>query len=161
LVNKFIFATSIEKRMKNVNLEGVQILLVMDNLQEAEEIINDFQKGKAANEHVHISSIAEVRLLLESRDVADKLIIIDRFVGGEDALDYEERFRKNSSTASIPFVILNDRDEKLPGLSRPGTAILEKPFQFEKLLQSLSTVGLHLMIVRDARRSQEDHNSKR
>jgi CheY-like chemotaxis protein len=141
--------------MKN---SEVEILLVEDNLDDAELTIHALRKKNLANKVIHVKDGEEALDFLfgtgkfMERDVNFKprLILLDLKMPKVDGIQVLERVKSSADTKKIPVVILTSSKED-PDLNRcyelGANSYIVKPVEFESFINAVTELGLYWMIL--------------
>ena len=136
----------------------VEILLVEDNLDDAELAIHALRKKNLANKVTHVMDGEEALDFLfgtgkyVGRDVnvKPKLILLDLKMPKVDGIQVLERVKLNNITKKIPVVILTSSKED-PDLSRcyelGANSYIVKPVDFERFIEAVTELGMYWMLL--------------
>ena len=136
----------------------VEILLVEDNLDDAELAIHALRKKNLANKVTHVTDGEEALDFLfgtgkyMGRDVTlkPKLILLDLKMPKVDGIQVLERVKLNNITKKIPVVILTSSKED-PDLSRcyelGANSYIVKPVDFERFIEAVTELGMYWMLL--------------
>ncbi len=135
----------------------VDILLIEDNLHEAELTIRNLKKHNLANRLLHIDDGADAleyifargKYVGESR-VNPRLILLDLKLPRVDGLEILRQVKSNEITKTIPVVILtSSREEKdIVESYRIGVnSYIVKPVSFDAFALAIKELGLYWMIL--------------
>src|SRR5882724_3276338 len=106
--------------IKTMDYNSVEILLVEDNLEDAELTIRGLKKHNLANNLVHVENGEEALDFIfatgkfaNKRDIdfAPKLILLDIQMPKVNGIEVLEKIKSDASTKSIPVVILTSSKE--------------------------------------------------
>ena len=136
----------------------IEILLVEDNMDDAEMTIHALRKNNLANKLIHMKDGEEALDFLFGtgnfigRDVNLKpsLILLDLKMPKIDGLEVLERVKSNEATKKIPVVILTSSKED-PDVSKcyelGANSYIVKPVEFESFIKAVSELGMYWMIL--------------
>jgi len=136
----------------------IEILLVEDNMDDAEMTIHALRKNNLANKLIHMKDGEEALDFLFGtgnfigRDVNLKpsLILLDLKMPKIDGLEVLERVKSNEATKKIPVVILTSSKED-PDVSKcyelGANSYIVKPVEFESFMKAVSELGMYWMIL--------------
>ena len=136
----------------------IEILLVEDNLDDAEMTVHALRKNNLANKLIHMKDGEEALDFLFGtgnfigRDVNLKpsLILLDLKMPKVDGLEVLERVKSNEATKKIPVVILTSSKED-PDVSKcyelGANSYIVKPVEFGSFIKAVSELGMYWMIL--------------
>ena len=136
----------------------VEILLVEDNMDDAEMTIHALRKNNLANKLIHMMDGEEALDFLFGtgkfigRDVSLKprLILLDLKMPKVDGMEVLEKVKSNNATKKIPVVILTSSKED-PDVSRcyelGANSYIVKPVEFESFINAVSELGMYWMLL--------------
>lgn len=136
----------------------VEILLVEDNMDDAEMTIRALRKKNLTNRLTHLSDGEEALDFLfgkgkfEGRDInlKPKLILLDLKMPKIDGMEVLEKVKSNSETKKIPVVVLTSSKED-PDLRKcyelGANSYIVKPVEFESFMNAVSELGLYWMLL--------------
>ena len=136
----------------------VEILLVEDNMDDAEMTTHALRKKNLANKVTHVVDGEEALDFLFGtgnfigRDVKlkPKLILLDLKMPKVDGIQVLERVKSTNATKKIPVVILTSSKED-PDLSRcyelGANSYIVKPVEFESFINAVSELGLYWLLL--------------
>lgn len=135
----------------------VEILLVEDNLSDAELNIRALKKYNLANKLVHLEDGQEALDFIfaegnySDRNIADtpKVILLDLKMPKINGIQVLQKIKSDERTKKTPVVVLTSskEDPDIQECYRLGVnSYLVKPVQFENFLQAVSELGLYWMI---------------
>ena len=142
--------------MSDVNV--VEILLVEDNMSDAELTIRALTKKHLANHLVHLKNGADALDFIfrtgayAERQVTDvpKLILLDLKMPKVDGIEVLARIKGDETTRTIPVVILTSSKED-PDIQKcyalGANSYIVKPVEFDKFVNAVSEVGLYWMVL--------------
>lgn len=136
----------------------VEILLVEDNMSDAELTIRALKKNNLANKLVHLEDGQEALDFIfaegnySERKIADtpKVILLDLKMPKINGIQVLQKIKSDERTKKIPVIVLTSskEDPDIQECYRLGVnSYVVKPVQFEKFLQAVSELGLYWMIL--------------
>lgn len=140
------------------NTTEVEILLIEDNMNDAEMTIRALKKNNIANKLIHLKDGAQALDFLfgkgefEGRDVSrkPKMILLDLKMPKVDGLEVLSKIKSNESTKTIPVVVLTSSKEH-PDIERcyqlGVNSYIVKPVEFDSFLKAVSDLGLYWMLL--------------
>jgi CheY-like chemotaxis protein len=140
--------------MKDVSVE---ILLVEDNLNDAELSLYALKKFKIANQIHHARDGAEALEYIfggvdpsNSPKKIPRLILLDLKLPKISGLEVLRRLKSQEETKSIPIVVLtSSREERdiVESYNLGVNSYIVKPIDFEKFTESVRDVGLYWLLL--------------
>lgn len=136
----------------------IEILLVEDNMNDAEMTIRALKKNNIANNLVHVKDGAQALDFLrglgeyEGRDIENKprLILLDLKMPKVNGIEVLEKIRSNENTRKIPVVVLTSSKEH-PDIERcydlGVNSYIVKPVEFTNFVKAVSEVGVYWMMI--------------
>jgi two-component system response regulator len=141
--------------MQNTSLE---ILLVEDNMNDAELTIRALKKNNVANHIIHLKDGAAALDFLfgkgqyEGRDTGNKprVILLDLKMPKLDGLEILEKLKSNDLTKLIPVVMLTSSKED-PDIKRAyqlgANSYIVKPVDFESFRKTVNELGVYWIML--------------
>jgi two-component system response regulator len=137
---------------------SVEILLVEDNMNDAELTIRALKKKNLANRLIHLKDGAEAIDFIfgqgeyAGRDVlnAPKVILLDLKMPKVNGIEVLARVRGDERTRKIPIVVLTSskEDPDVNECYRLGAnSYIVKPVEFDNFLQAVSELGLYWLLL--------------
>ena len=136
----------------------VEILLVEDDMDDAEMTILAMRKNNLANKLIHLIDGEEALDFLfgtgkfSGRDVnlKPRLILLDLKMPKVDGMEVLERVKLNKATKKIPVVILTSSKED-PDVSRcyelGANSYIVKPVEFDSFIKAVTELGMFWMLL--------------
>ena len=136
----------------------IEILLVEDNLNDAEFTIRAFQKFNVGNRLVHLKNGAEaLEFFFGSADSPGfysgsrlKLILLDLKMPKVDGIQVLERLKSSELTKKIPVVVLTSSRED-PDIERCYqlgiNSYIVKPVDFQKFTEAMKMIGMYWLML--------------
>jgi two-component system response regulator len=137
---------------------GVEILLVEDNLHDAELTLRALKKRNLANTIVWLKDGAEAvdYLFSASADLRlgarrwPRVILLDLKLPKIDGLDVLRRLKTDTRTKLIPVVVLTSSREELDiaqTYQLGANSYVVKPVDFDKFSDAVANLGLYWLLV--------------
>jgi two-component system response regulator len=139
-------------------ISQVEVLLVEDNIHDAEMTIRSLKKVNLANNLVHVKDGEEALEFIfaqgkfAGRDLvnAPKLILLDIKMPKVDGIEVLRRIKADEATRCIPVVIMTSSKEELDIVSSYELGVnsyVVKPVDFEGFAKAVSELGLYWLIT--------------
>ena len=135
----------------------VEILLVEDNLNDAELSLYALRKFKIANRIHHARDGAEALDYIfgtsasgDAPSQLPRLILLDLKLPKIDGQEVLRKLKSNEATRNIPVVILtSSREERdiLESYNLGVNSYIVKPIDFEQFTQAVRDVGLYWLLL--------------
>jgi two-component system response regulator len=137
---------------------SVEILLIEDNINDAELTIRSLNKNNVSNKIVHLKDgVAALDFLFatgpfEGRDMnhKPKVILLDLKMPRIDGIEVLEKIKNNPATSQIPVVILTSSKED-PDIQRcyalGANSYIVKPVDFDGFHNIVSKLGLYWVLT--------------
>ncbi len=134
-----------------------EIILVEDNLSDAELTIRAFKKNNIANPLLHLKDGEEALEYVfgtgkyAGRNIHEmpKVILLDLKMPKVGGLDVLKKIKSNEITKIIPVVLLtSSKQDKdiLEGYQFGANSYIVKPVGFENFVKAISDVGLYWLL---------------
>ncbi len=140
-------------------MQSIEVLLIEDNIYDAELAIRSLRKHRLANEIIHIEDGEEALDFIFERDKHTnrksgnpKLILLDLMLPKVNGLEILRQIKANELTASIPVVVLSssELDPTLDACKKLGAvSYITKPLNLENLFKSVADVEVYWLMVHD------------
>jgi len=138
----------------------LEILLVEDNLHDAELAIRALRKRNLANHLVHVADgQAALDFLFaagahEGRDASDqpKVVLLDLKLPKVDGIEVLRQLRADPRTAVLPIVVLtSSREERdvIESYQLGANSYIVKPVEFENFSEAVSKLGLYWLLLNE------------
>lgn len=139
-------------------IQNIEVLLVEDNMSDAEMTINALKKNNLANELLHVKDgVAALDYIFAlgayaSRQVSDtpKVILLDLKMPKVNGIEVLQQLKMDDRTKRIPVVVLTSSNED-PDIQRcydlGANSYVLKPVEFENFQKAITRLGLFWMIV--------------
>jgi two-component system, response regulator len=130
---------------------GVEILLVEDNANDAELTLRALKKRNLANQvRVCRDGAEAMDYFSDGASPVPKVVLLDLKLPKVDGLEVLRRLKQDSSTKSIPIVVLTSSREE-PDIERAyalgANSYIVKPVDFEAFAQAVSDIGLYWLLL--------------
>jgi two-component system, response regulator len=136
----------------------VEILLVEDNMADAELTIRSLKKANLANKLIHLKDGAEALDFLfgrgefEGRNTAQhpKVILLDIKMPRVDGIEVLRQVKAHELTKLIPVVIMTSSSEEqdiITSYQLGVNSYVVKPVGFEGLARAVSELGLYWLLL--------------
>jgi two-component system, response regulator len=140
------------------NVGTIEILLVEDNIADAELAIRALKKRNLANHLVHLKDGAQALDFLfatgeyTNRDMAQspRLILLDLKMPKVNGIEVLAKIRSDERTKTIPVVILTSskEDPDVKECYRLGVnSYIVKPVEFENFLKAVTDLGVYWLLL--------------
>jgi two-component system, response regulator len=140
------------------NMDKVEILLVEDNMNDAELTIRALKKKNLANNLVHLKDGAEAINFLFGKGVYEgrntknipKVILLDLKMPKINGMEVLSTIRNDDRTRKIPVVVLTSskEDPDVAECYRLGAnSYIVKPVEFDNFLIAVSDLGYYWLLV--------------
>ena|SRR5437870_381792 len=132
----------------------IEILLVKDNMDDAELAILALRKRNIANSLIHLENGAEALDFLfakgkyAGRNISNKpkIILLDLKMPKVDGLEVLKEVKAHEETKSIPVIILTSSKEN-PDIERAyllgANSYMVKPVEFDNFTQAVAEIGMY------------------
>jgi two-component system, response regulator len=142
-------------------INSVEILLVEDNMNDAELTIRALKKKNLANRLIHLKDGADAIDFIFAqgeyvgRDVLNipKVILLDLKMPKVNGIEVLAKVRSDERTRKIPIVVLTSskEDPDVNECYRLGAnSYIVKPVEFDNFLQAVSELGLYWLLLNQA-----------
>jgi two-component system response regulator len=153
----FISAYPKVKEMNN-KLNEVEILLVEDNLSDAELIIRALRKVNLANHLIHVKDgeeaidfiFAQGKFSEREMKNIPRVILLDIKMPKVDGIEVLRRIKSNEETKSIPVVIMTSSKEEqdiVKSYELGVNSFVVKPVDFNSFSKAVSELGLYWVLI--------------
>jgi two-component system response regulator len=142
-----------------MNTNSVEVLLVEDNMSDAELTIRELKKHHMANNLVHVINGEEALDFvfatgrfqeLRVSKINPKLILLDIQMPKVNGMEVLERIKSDAKTKTIPVVILTSSKEH-PDIEKcynlGANSYIVKPVNFENFSEAIKNLGFYWLLV--------------
>ncbi|TAH42321.1 MAG: response regulator [Bacteroidetes bacterium] len=135
----------------------IEILLIEDNMNDAEMAIRALRKGNIANKVFHLKDGALAMQFLfgtglyEGRNINEKpkVILLDLKMPKVNGMEVLKQIKSNDLTKKIPVVILTSSKEN-PDVEKcydlGANSYIVKPVEFDSFSKAVAEVGLYWLL---------------
>lgn len=138
-------------------MELIEILLVEDNVYDAELTMRALKDGKLVNSITHVTDGAEALDLIFCRDKYagrennhPKLILLDIKMPKVTGIEVLKELKENENTKGIPVVMLTSSalDPDIETCYKYGVnSYVVKPVEFDDFAKAVSQLGVYWMML--------------
>ncbi len=145
-----------------MNPNTVEVLLVEDNLTDAELTIRELKKHHLANNLIHVKNGEEALEFIfgtgryaTSRDISfpPKLVLLDIQMPKVNGIEVLQQIKSDERTRSMPVVILTSSKED-PDIKRcyelGANSYIVKPVNFDRFTQAIHSLGMYWLLLNQA-----------
>jgi two-component system response regulator len=138
----------------------LELLLIEDNMNDAEMTIRALRKRKVANDIIHLTDGAMAIDFLfglgeyEGRDInlKPRVILLDIKMPKVDGIEVLQRLKSEEITRSIPVVMLTSSKEH-PDVQKcydlGANSYIVKPVGFENFIEAISSLGVYWVLINE------------
>ena len=139
----------------DAELKTVEILLIEDNLNDAELTIRVLTKNNVTNKICHLKDGEEaVKYLFPdkglSRSAIPKVILLDLKLPKVDGIQILKKLKSDEHTKYIPVVVLTSSQEErdiVESYKLGVNSYVTKPVEFEKFTSAVANLGLYWLLL--------------
>jgi CheY-like chemotaxis protein len=153
-----LFAPSGRSYNVTYMLNQVEVLLVEDNVHDAEMTIRALRKGNLANNLVHVKDGEEAldfifaRGKFADRHQSDlpKVILLDIKMPKVDGIEVLKQLKSRESSKTIPIVIMTSSKEEQDIINSYQLGVnsyVVKPVDFEGFARAVSQLGMYWLLT--------------
>ena len=136
---------------------AVEILLVEDNMNDAELTIRALRKNKVSNSLIHLKDGAEAidflfgtgEFIGRNINNKPKVILLDLKMPKVDGIEVLKRIKVDDFTKKIPVVVLTSSKET-PDIEKcywlGANSYIVKPVEFDSFMKAVSELGLYWIL---------------
>lgn len=150
-----------------MNDNGVEIVLVEDNVSDAELTIRALKKKNLANHLIHLKNGAEAldfifaRGAFAGRDTQKdpKVILLDLKMPKVNGLEVLAQIRADERTKKIPVVVLTSskEDPDIDACYALGVnSYIVKPVEFDNFFEAVSQLGFYWLLLNQVPHQKSD-----
>ncbi|ASU34575.1 response regulator [Mucilaginibacter xinganensis] len=143
---------------KKMNGNEIEILLVEDNVHDAELTIRSLKKVNLANKLIHVRDGAEaLDFIFAKGDFAGrnilnrpKVVLLDIKMPKVDGIEVLRQIKSNETTKTIPVVMMTSSKEEQDMISSYNLGVnsyVVKPVDFEGFVKAVCELGLYWLIT--------------
>jgi len=140
------------------NLNEVEILIVEDNVDDAEMALRALKQNKLANKVKVVGDGEEALNFIfargkyqdRNRKAKPKIILLDLKLPKVDGLEVLREIKSNDDTKVIPVIVLTSSREETDMVDsyRLGVnSYIVKPVDFEKFVEAIRDLGLYWLLL--------------
>lgn len=142
-----------------MNQNSVEVLLVEDNIVDAELAIRELKKHNMANNLVHVKDGEEALAFIfgtgnfsGSRDITHppKVILLDIQMPKVNGIEVLEKIKSDDRTKAIPVVVLTSSKED-PDIQKcyklGANSYIVKPVNFEGFAVAIKNLGFYWLLL--------------
>jgi len=142
-----------------MNPNSVEILLVEDNITDAELTIRELKKHNMANNLVHVKNGEEALDFIfatgkyaTTREIqySPKVVLLDIQMPKINGLEVLQKIKADPRTRAIPVVVLTSSKES-PDIQKcydlGANSYIVKPVNFEGFAQSIKNLGFYWLLL--------------
>lgn len=134
-----------------MHADGVEILLVEDNANDAELTLRALKQRNLANQvHLCRDGAEAVEFFADGNGAVPKVVLLDLKLPKVDGLEVLRRLKGSARTRSIPVVVLTSSREE-PDIEKAyelgANSYIVKPVDFEAFARAVSDVGLYWLLL--------------
>ncbi len=138
-------------------MNSIEVLLIEDNIYDAELAIRELRKNRLANEIVHIDDGGDALDYIQCRGKYSnrnrenpKLILLDLNLPKVSGIELLREIKANANTRDIPVIIMASSrlDPDIDTCYKLGAnSYIPKPIDLENFVKSVSDVGIYWLLV--------------
>ncbi len=142
-----------------MNSNSVEILLVEDNMTDAELTIRELKKHNMSNNLIHVKDGLDALEFIfatgkyeGTRDISlpPKVILLDIQMPKINGIEVLQKIKSDARTRSVPVVILTSSKEN-PDIQKcydlGANSYIVKPVNFESFAQSIKNLGFYWLLL--------------
>ncbi len=142
-----------------MNLNSVELLLVEDNMNDAELTIRELKKHNLANNLFHVKDGEEALEFIfgtgryageRKAESSPRLVLLDIQMPKVNGIEVLEKVKSDERTKRIPVVILTSSRED-PDIQRcynlGANSYIVKPVNFENFAESIKSLGFYWLLL--------------
>jgi len=139
-------------------LKQIEVLLVEDNMDEAELALRELKRHNLANDLLHVHDGEEALEFIfgtgryEGRDVLEppKVILLDLKMPKVGGIEVLQKIREDERTRRIPVVVLTSSSHEkdiTDSYDLGVNSYILKPIDFQKFSQSIKDIGHYWLVM--------------
>jgi two-component system response regulator len=142
-----------------MNANSVEVLLVEDNITDAELTIRELKKHNMANNLVHVKNGEDALQFIFAtgkyeglRDTQHlpKVVLLDIQMPKVNGIEVLQKIKSDPKTSSIPVVVLTSSREN-PDIQKcyslGANSYIVKPVNFEGFAEAIKNLGLYWLLL--------------
>jgi two-component system response regulator len=142
-----------------MNPNSVEVLLVEDNIGDAELTIRELKKHNMANNLVHVKNGQEALdfvfatgIFAGTRDITfpPKIMLLDIQMPKLNGIEVLEKIKSDPRTRAMPVVILTSSKES-PDIQKcydlGANSYIVKPVNFERFTEAIKNLGMYWLLL--------------
>ena len=130
---------------------AVEILLIEDNIHDAELAIRTLKKNNLANNLLHMEDGQEaLDFLFDEKNEMPRLILLDLKMPRVDGLEVLRQLKGDANKCLIPVVVLTSSKEErdiFESYKLGVNAYIVKPVDFDQFVKAVTQVGLFWLVL--------------
>jgi two-component system response regulator len=134
-----------------MDTRAIEILLVEDDLDDAELAIHALKKYNLINNLIHIDEGEKaLEFLYDVNNNTPKLILLDLKMPRVDGIQILRKLKQDADRCNIPVIaLLSSKEGKsyLESFNLKADAYIVKPVDFKKFFTAISDIGLTWKII--------------
>lgn len=134
--------------------EGIEILLIEDNPDDAELTIRALRKNNLGNNLLHLQDGEKaLEYLFDKKNEKPKLILLDLKMPKVDGIEVLRQLKSHEKTRIIPVVMLTSSKEDrdiIQSYQLGVNAYIVKPLEFEQFGKAVAQLGLFWLVLNQA-----------
>lgn len=139
-------------------MNNAEIILVEDNISDADLVMRALKKNNLVNQVLHLEDGQQAldyffSNTADSMQILPKLILLDLKMPKVNGIEVLEKLKMNAVTKTIPIVILTSSKED-PDLKKcyelGANSYVVKPVVFDDFIKAIAQVGLYWLLVNES-----------
>lgn len=138
--------------------QSLEIILVEDDMGDAELTIRALKKNKMVNNLVHLKDgedaiaflFCEGKYVTRKSNLNPKLILLDLRMPGMSGIEVLKRIKSDERTRHVPVVVLTSSKEN-PDIaacySLGANSYIVKPVEFENFSKAVTQIGFYWLLL--------------
>ncbi len=141
---------------------SVEVLLVEDNIHDAELTIRELKKHNMANNLVHVTNGAEALDFIfatgqfantRAMQFSPRLVLLDIHMPKVDGIEVLQKIKADARTKTIPVIMLTSSKEH-PDIRKSyelgANSYIVKPVNFESFAGAIKNLGFYWLLLNQA-----------
>jgi two-component system response regulator len=129
----------------------VEILLVEDNMDDANLTIRTLHKHRLANNLLHVQDGEEaLNYLFDENNKMPKIILLDLKMPKVDGIEVLRKLKSDPDRKKVPVVVLTSSKEEqdiFESYNLGVNAYIVKPVDFDQFVKAVSDLGLFWLVL--------------